>query len=691
MQIGEVIADRYRLDAKIGTGPLTRVYLAYDLHLTRQVAIKEFLGPDEEHLLSALHRSSLFSHPGVLTIIDFGADDNSYVVTEYCSGGSLADEIDAMGPLGYERVCKIALQACDILSAAHSCGLLHLGLKPQNILFDDSHQLKIADFGLSTGDSETTVVRGSLPAYRAPEQASGERVTTATDIFSFGLVLAEAVAGKRVVADTFGLAILSEGTYRPKRAFECNGNLKFVIERATRLDPSERFNSFEDLANAIRATEPMPSSSRALGFQTGAPLPAEIAARPHADQFSTGILGRSLVATALEPIDGLDGRLEAKADNPTRRRLSVVREDTEIESSTEAESSTVSNLPAGVGRVQADSDTPVDQVIYSNQVIPINERLFEIQSQIDQDIDSALESSKEERQPGIRSRIWSRGLIVLTVLVAISLVAIWSIPVFEKKAPELLGMTLDGARSHARISGVSTEVIATVSSTSYPKGLVIGQSPSPGGRLGLPRKVLLTLSAGPPPVPVPVVTGMNVFEATERLARAGLVALVSGTAHSNEPAGQVIAQEPGMTQAEFGSAVHLTVSSSPEPSVLPDLTGKSAKEARVALEGLRAGVVEESEYSETVKAGSVISTSPEPGLRIRAGHPVTLVVSKGPRVFVIPDVRGSRVTDAAARLQALGLTVKLVQIVGQERVVSQDPPAGSQVKKGQTVTLTTGP
>lgn len=621
LRSGDVIANRYRLDSEIGAGLFTRVFLANDLQLARHVVVKTFLLPDSDRLSDAIGKAAAFAHSGALTILDRGVDEHPYVVTEYCPGGSLGDEIAAMGPLGSERVADVAIDACAVLASAHESGLLHRGLKPSNILFDSTDQLKIADFGLSMGNDDVTLAPGSLPAYTAPEQAAGGPLAPATDVFALGVILAEAVSGGRVVPRSSGIAVMGQGTYRPNREFVCDGSLHDAIVRATRLDPEERFQSAAEMAATIRGLHAIPPA-----FAPVAPVLRHVGSADSAPAAAVGLLER--------PVE----------DETT-----------------------------------SDFAWPAENAV--NRIKPIEDA-----TDIEDDWDEIFEPPVVADEPKSRRR-WP---LILVPMLLIAAAALLVVPGYTERAPDLLGLTLDGARTQSEASGLRSDVIATVPSAVHPKGTVIGQSPPPNGRLGFRSPVRLTLSSGPPPVPVPSVKGSSVQQASESLSQVGLVPVVVGTAHSAEEPGHVLSQDPAGSVAESGSSVLLTLSSGPEPAVLPDLTNKSAKDAESELLGLRVQVTQDQDNSETVKAGSVISTSPAPGTRVRSGYPVTVVVSKGPRMIPVPDVRGSRVTDATAKLQALGFTVKLVQIVGQDRVVAQDPPPGSSAKKGQTITLTTG-
>ncbi len=196
-------AGRYRIERALGHGGMAVVYLAHDEELNRPVAVKvlaEHLAGEESFRARFLQESRLasrLSHPNVVQVYDAGeTEGRPYIVMEYVPGDTVAQR----GKLPYAEAVPLALQACAGLQHAHNAGLVHRDVKPANLLVREDSVLKIADFGIAhaaglTRLTEHGTVLGTA-AYLSPEQAAGEDVTAATDIYSLGAVLYELLTGR---------------------------------------------------------------------------------------------------------------------------------------------------------------------------------------------------------------------------------------------------------------------------------------------------------------------------------------------------------------------------------------------------------------------------------------------------------------------------------------------------------------
>jgi len=196
-------AGRYRVERTLGSGGMAVVYLAHDEELHRRVAIKvlaEHLAGDDSFRARFLQESKLagrLSHPNIVQVYDAGETEGSpYIVMEYVPGDTIAQR----GKLSYRDAVPLALQACAGLQHAHAAGLIHRDVKPANLLVREDDVLKIADFGIARAAELTRLTQhGTVlgtAAYLSPEQAAGEEVTTATDIYSLGAVVYELLTGR---------------------------------------------------------------------------------------------------------------------------------------------------------------------------------------------------------------------------------------------------------------------------------------------------------------------------------------------------------------------------------------------------------------------------------------------------------------------------------------------------------------
>ena len=202
---------RYRIVALLGRGGMGEVYRADDLELGQSVALK-FLPPSVSSNPAELTRfrgevrvARLIAHPNVCRVYDIGeADGHVFLSMEYIDGEDLASVLRRMGRPTPDKAIEIARQICLGLAAAHEAGMLHRDLKPANVMIDGRGRARITDFGLAGLADELTRAGeiAGTPAYMAPEQISGGRMSVRSDLYALGLVLYELFTGKRVFAAT---------------------------------------------------------------------------------------------------------------------------------------------------------------------------------------------------------------------------------------------------------------------------------------------------------------------------------------------------------------------------------------------------------------------------------------------------------------------------------------------------------
>ena len=198
------LVGRYRLEQPLGHGGMATVYLAYDEELGRPVAIKllaEHLAGEADFRKRFLREARLaarLSHPNVVSVYDAGeADDGRpFIVMEYVPGITFAE----LGQVAPGKAVELAIQACRGLAHAHAAGLVHRDVKPQNLLLREDGTVKVADFGIARAAETTALTQAGTvlgtAAYLSPEQALGEEVTAAADVYSLGAVLYELLAGR---------------------------------------------------------------------------------------------------------------------------------------------------------------------------------------------------------------------------------------------------------------------------------------------------------------------------------------------------------------------------------------------------------------------------------------------------------------------------------------------------------------
>ncbi len=252
-------------------------------------------------------------------------------------------------------------------------------------------------------------------------------------------------------------------------------------------------------------------------------------------------------------------------------------------------------------------------------------------------------------------------------------------------------MRLDGARQRLEEAGLVPRIGQGRHSKQVEAGVVLAVQPAEGTTLEQGDRVTLIPSLGPPPVEVPMVLGVPLSEAKERLRGAEFkVGDVTRAYSERFGVDQVIRQSVrGGAEAPFGSPIDLVVSRGPSPVAVPKVVGATEEDAASELQALGFLVTVEEAYSQDVPRGRVISQEPGKGAQLQPGNAVTIVVSLGPEQFAMPNVVGMGRDAAVARLTELGLRVNVAIVPGQggSLVVFQEPATGTIVHEGDTVSI----
>ena len=264
----------YEIVAPIGAGGMGEVYRARDARLGREVAIKVLpaaFASDPEALARferEMKTLAALSHPHIVAIYDVGREgQTAYAVTELLEGDTLA-EIVARGAVPIRKAIEYGTQIARGLAAAHDRGIVHRDLKPANVVVTSDGHVKVLDFGLArttaaANDAATTantspgLVMGTV-GYMAPEQARGLPVDHRADVFAFGCVIYELIAGRRAfdrgsAADTVSAILKEDPAPLSSLNLKVPPALERVVQRCLEKDPAERFHSARDLAFALDA------------------------------------------------------------------------------------------------------------------------------------------------------------------------------------------------------------------------------------------------------------------------------------------------------------------------------------------------------------------------------------------------------------------------------------------------------
>ena len=291
------LGGRYTLLTLLGSGGMAKVYLAHDELLGRKVALKilrEQHAKDEEfaeRFRREARSAAALSHPHIVQVYDYEEEENgpSYIAMEYVSSGTLGDRLTRDGPLGCAEAARLASQVAEALGFAHERGVIHRDIKPQNVLLTAAGDAKVADFGIArvasiSAISRTSVVLGTA-AYISPEQAMGEPVGPASDLYSLGVVLYEMLTGNTPFEAETPVGVAMRHVHEaPRPAKEMNPGvpegMDALVMRLLAKKPEDRYGSvFELVRDLRRAEKGLPPSfvgpaERAKTVQVSAPLAA---------------------------------------------------------------------------------------------------------------------------------------------------------------------------------------------------------------------------------------------------------------------------------------------------------------------------------------------------------------------------------------------------------------------------------
>ena len=354
----QLVDNRYRLLKPLGSGGMADVYLAHDDILDRDVALKvmstRYASDEEfvERFKREAQSAAALSHPNIVSIFDRGESEDGmyYIAMEYLPGGTLKDRILKRGALPAHTAAAVALQMAEALRAAHERDVIHSDIKPHNILITGSGDVKVTDFGIARAASSSSMTRTGhilgTAHYISPEQAMGEPVGPASDLYSLGIVLYEMLTGELPFdADTpIGIAMKHvNGHLRPPRDLNPSvpDGINAITIRLLAKSPEDRYGSdselIEDLERFCAGLDPsgattemmtraMPAAAATTRMK--APPPPQVADRSKKRRGSAaplvlvflGLLVLAALAWAsLQPAPGEAERAEHRRPRPGRQ------------------------------------------------------------------------------------------------------------------------------------------------------------------------------------------------------------------------------------------------------------------------------------------------------------------------------------------------------------------------------------
>ena len=610
---GALLADRYRLERKLGSGGMADVWLAEDQELGRKVAVKilhERYANDEQFVerfrREATHAAGL-SHPNIVSIFDRGVSSGSYyIVMEYVEGRTLKELIVTRGPCPVPVAISYTRQILAALRYAHRNGIIHRDIKPHNVIVDREGRVKVADFGIARAGASEMTEAGSIVGtaqYLSPEQARGAPVDESSDLYSTGVVLYELLTGTVPFTGETPVEIamkhLSQAPEAPsRRAPEIPRDLDLVVLRALAKEPADRYRNAGELdrdlelvargepvgdetehaatmvlsgAGAIDATAATQMTPRNGPTTSGGTYGGEERYRAYDGPVARGrswwpwVLGLgALIALAVGGYF-LYGNVQSQIDE---------------------------GKPVAVGEYEGLLEAQAVNLIAGSGFEAKVRRLPSLEVAVGIVYD-------QDPSPGTRL---TKGSIV-TILVSSGKPTALT--------PDVVGMQLTDAVTAITQAGLKAKAVDV--NSDKPTGTVTAQAPKAGTSLVVGSDVRINVSQGPKPIAVPSVIGLLYDTAASQLQAAGF-AVARVDVDNDQPAGVVVDQAPaGNSTAAKGSTVTLSVSNGPTTTLLPDVTGQSADDATTTLEAAGFKVTVALQDTDVERLNDVVISQDPPG------------------------------------------------------------------------------
>ena len=690
----EVLAGRYELHRQLATGGSADVFLARDQLLNRPVAVKilnEALSEDEafvERLRQEAQLVASLNHQNIVGVFDQGEHEGApFIVMEYVDGTSLADILRNQGKLSPDRAAGIAVDVAAALDAAHRQGMVHMDVKPGNVLITTEGQVKLADFGIAKAlkdgsETDLTVEDGTVmgtATYLSPEQAQGHKVGPRSDVYSLAVVLYEMILGQPPFNGDTAVEIarkhVEEAPESPRKlGADIAQSLEAITFKGLAKNPETRYPSVRDFAADLKR------------YLSGAHSTKKAAAAAAATAAVAPPVVRAVTGRSTPPEVEEDPTVIIPATPGPSAPQTPARQPAAV-----AAAPTV----AQAAPVQA---PPQDVVQAQPAAIP--------------DVQPVVVRSDDTWK---RNILFFVALLVLLALLAFLAQTFINVlgggstatddPAGIEEVAEEEQVTLQDFTNFERDQAISLIENAGLlpeinfePNTDAPEGRVFRQNPPPGAIVDQGSVVEITVSEAEGQVEIPPLIELNRDEAEQALTRLGFVPSVQEVDSNVASPGVVISQDPlPGTDAEPGSVVFLEVSLGPSERTVPALAGREFEEALNELFELDFRTSRVDEADPTVEEGLVIRTEPEAGSLLRGREIVTIFVSSGVARISVPPVEGLLVDSARQTLTASGfdVAVEFIEVddpAQENRVVSggQTPPANVELREGDLVTIVVG-
>jgi serine/threonine-protein kinase len=655
---GRTLDRRYHVRSRIAHGGMATVYLATDIRLDREVALKvmhadltrdgEFVG----RFIGEAKSVAKLSHPNIVGVYDQGADGQYlYLAMEYVPGRTLRALLRERGWLPPAEALAVMDPVLAGLAAAHKAGIVHRDVKPENVLITDDGRVKVVDFGLARASAAVSHTRAGLiigsVAYIAPEQVTGEPTDARTDVYAAGIMLFELLTGRQPFTGETPLAVAYA---------HVNSDVPPVSALAGGIPPS-----VDQLVGAATSRDPRLR-------------PADASVFLQATRVLRGI-GEAAPSDAAPTVWGMAA---GRPPGPAPTRYDATRFDA-----------------AGAAPSDGGSHTMVVDAGYPGYDPSgyAGERYDAGYGPLPGPGGAARDGDGPGGEPFLQRWLFSRRVIyllaALVILAGLGGGSWWLTSGRYTPVPVVAGQTTAAAGHALQKAGFQVRAGSTVTDDNVPKGEVISESPS--GRALRGATITLTLSSGPKMITVPQIPATDTVAQAQAALRAAGLTVAPATRKVGVASNPVVGTVAG-TDPAAGTSVAETKPVTIEEVAglsLPDLTNQniSAVQQWAGQNQLSLQITQVS--STSAAAGTIVSQSPAPGTVVAPGQAVSVQVSSGPPEAQIPGVQGMNCQQAQQELQQAGFNVSLQQSFFHRDQASGTNPAG-QAPSGSTVILMCG-
>ncbi|OAS83381.1 Stk1 family PASTA domain-containing Ser/Thr kinase [Metabacillus litoralis] len=578
MLIGKRISGRYKILEVIGGGGMANVYLAKDMILEREVAMKvlrfDFSNDDEfiKRFRREAQSATSLAHPNVVSIYDVGEEDGIYyIVMEYVDGQTLKQYIQQFAPIHPRKAVNIMVQIVSAIQHAHDNHIIHRDIKPHNILIDHHGNVKVTDFGIAMALSSTTItqtnsVLGSVH-YLSPEQARGGLANNKSDIYSIGIVLFELLTGRLPFdgesAISIALKHLQSETPSPKRWNpDIPQSLENIILKATAKDSFHRYDSAEEMEKDLE--------------------------------------------TAFDVSRISEPRFSIPEDFEATKAIPIITNE-DIEQS----------------KIE-------DTIVHST----IDNQKEEPKKNIKQNKKQAKKEKKPKKQ---KSKLAIFIITTFIILITASVAAFTIIPPMmlpkDIEVPDVSGETYEDAVDILYENGFEVGEPVLVSDEEIEEGYVIKTIPSASEITKEGATITIYESTGKEKVVLDDYVGKNIDRVKSILEIKGFTIDVKEESNEVENAGTILTQSPeiGVEVIPSEETIEFTVSSGPKLEKIENFVGKSKSQVDEYVSSNGFTSIESEEYSNDIPIGHLISQLPEVGTEVvPKDTTLQLVYSLGP-------------------------------------------------------------